>query len=48
LRFEVEDPKHLHAIRRDGIFFVHHADVAKAEGFTKSSPSLPQAAQVVR
>ena len=30
---QVHDAEHLHAIRRDGIFLPHHANLAKAEGF---------------
>lgn len=30
---KVKHPKHLHAVERDCILFVHHTDMAKAEGF---------------
>jgi hypothetical protein len=30
---EVHHPEHLHAVRRHGVFFPHHANLAKAEGF---------------
>ena len=35
LGFEIKDTEHLHAVERHGIFFVHHTDVAKAEGFNQ-------------
>jgi hypothetical protein len=31
----VEDPEHLHAIERDCVFFIHHSNVAKAEGLNQ-------------
>jgi hypothetical protein len=33
LRLKIENAKRLHAVVGRGIFFVHHGDVAKAQGF---------------
>jgi hypothetical protein len=35
LSLEIEHAKHLHAVERDRVFLIHHADVAKAEGFNQ-------------
>ncbi|PYV97235.1 MAG: hypothetical protein DMG89_15410 [Acidobacteria bacterium] len=35
LGLKVEHAKHFHAVERDCILFIHHADVAKAEGFNQ-------------
>jgi hypothetical protein len=32
---KVEHAKHPHAVERDRILFIHHTDVAKAEGFNQ-------------
>jgi len=35
LGLKVEYTKYLHAVERDRIFFIHHADVAKTQGFNQ-------------
>lgn len=40
LGFKIENSKHLHAVIGSGIFFVHHGDVAKAQGFNQCLNNL--------
>src|SRR4051794_17924245 len=40
LRFQVKHAEHLHAVKGDGIFFIHHADMSKAESLDQRFDNL--------
>jgi hypothetical protein len=40
LGLQIENSKHLHAVVGSGIFFIHHCDVAKAQGFNQRLNNL--------